>query len=257
MKSRTMNLWTLLLIATLLTGCMQPQPPKPMPTAPAGIPTHHLQPVQTGNSWTHNKWVVCMDKVNPAFQQIPLGFDSRELVRSNLPSKLTDANLNDFKADAKLRSEGGLCAIYLVDSIEATGRESPDPNSPVVKGIVGMGLGTYGIAITPAATLQNADTGLLSHELGHVFGLNHSWVKEDECDDTPITTRANACAVEADNVMSYCYPYRSRFTGCQVDKIRAAMYSLARSREITGLPVIAAAKIKSVVISDVPVICGE
>jgi len=62
--------------------------------------------------------------------------------------------------------------------------------------------------------------GLLNHEVGHVMGLGHSWVKHDRCDDTPVHTNcwnfgAPPCDKVSNNVMDY-NTYRESWTPCQL-----------------------------------------
>ncbi len=67
---------------------------------------------------------------------------------------------------------------------------------------------------------------LLNHEIGHILGLNHSWYKNDGCDDTP--PHANCWApnmgascdgdVVSNNVMDY-NASQMAFTPCQLGKI--------------------------------------
>ena len=60
----------------------------------------------------------------------------------------------------------------------------------------------------------------LNHEIGHVFGLRHSW-RRDGCEDTP--DHANCwnskgvppCVVASNNMMDY-NPHRSALTPCQI-----------------------------------------
>lgn len=60
----------------------------------------------------------------------------------------------------------------------------------------------------------------LNHEIGHVFGLKHSW-RRDGCEDTPDhancwnSTGKAPCEVASNNVMDY-NPHRSALTPCQI-----------------------------------------
>ncbi len=62
--------------------------------------------------------------------------------------------------------------------------------------------------------------GLLNHEIGHVLGLSHSWIKHDRCPDTPPHTNcwnysAPPCNHVSNNVMDYNV-YRSAWSPCQI-----------------------------------------
>jgi hypothetical protein len=71
----------------------------------------------------------------------------------------------------------------------------------------------------------NQSRGLLAHELGHAFGLSHTWPGYDGCDDTPAHTncwnfsKIPPCDTEvSNNVMDY-NPYQAAFTPCQIGKM--------------------------------------
>ncbi len=62
--------------------------------------------------------------------------------------------------------------------------------------------------------------GLLNHEIGHVLGLGHSWVKHDRCDDTPAHPNCWSfgkppCDKVSNNFMDY-NTFRDAWTPCQL-----------------------------------------
>ena len=64
-------------------------------------------------------------------------------------------------------------------------------------------------------------SGLLNHEIGHVFGLSHAWTKNDGCDDTPQHPNcwnkgpAPCDKAVSNNVMDY-NSVQMAFTPCQI-----------------------------------------
>lgn len=75
---------------------------------------------------------------------------------------------------------------------------------------------------------------LLSHEVGHIFGLMHSWIPNDRCEDTP--PHANCwnfgeepCKNISNNVMDY-NAHRTAWTPCQLGIIHKNM-SMERGRQ--------------------------
>jgi len=71
---------------------------------------------------------------------------------------------------------------------------------------------------------------LLNHEIGHVFGLRHSWYKNDGCDDTPPNancwgqTETGKCAgVISNNLMDY-NNQQMAITPCQIGVVHKNMH---------------------------------
>ncbi len=63
----------------------------------------------------------------------------------------------------------------------------------------------------------------MNHEIGHVFGLRHTWAGNDGCDDTPNhpncwdRTETPPCNEFSNNVMDY-NPLRNAWTPCQIGR---------------------------------------
>ncbi len=77
---------------------------------------------------------------------------------------------------------------------------------------------------------------LAVHELGHILGLQHSWGRNDGCDDTPPHPNCWSCAEPSpcdtlcsNNVMSY-NTYQNSWTPCQIGKVH---YRFARLKSRT------------------------
>jgi hypothetical protein len=71
----------------------------------------------------------------------------------------------------------------------------------------------------------DVQAGLLNHEVGHVFGLSHTWNTNDGCDDTPANANCwsysdiSPCNTEwGNNIMDY-NTYKNSVTPCQIGKI--------------------------------------
>jgi hypothetical protein len=71
----------------------------------------------------------------------------------------------------------------------------------------------------------DVQAGLLNHEVGHVFGLFHTWNMNDGCDDTPMNANCWSysdnppCNTEwGNNLMDY-NTYKNSITPCQIGKM--------------------------------------
>jgi len=72
---------------------------------------------------------------------------------------------------------------------------------------------------------------LMNHEIGHVFGLRHSWYKNDGCDDTPpngncwnSTKKEGPChGVTSNNMMDYNI-HQMAITPCQIGVVKKSMH---------------------------------
>lgn len=74
--------------------------------------------------------------------------------------------------------------------------------------------------------------GLINHEIGHIYGLTHTWAYNDGCDDTPKhpqkcwnRTKEPPCdTMASNNVMDY-NALQNAFTPCQIGKVHYRMAS--------------------------------
>lgn len=78
-----------------------------------------------------------------------------------------------------------------------------------------------------------------NHEIGHVFGLRHSWYKNDGCDDTPThpncwsSTEDGKCAgVISNNMMDYNNIQRA-LSPCQIGTVMKTMHRI--NSKVRGL----------------------
>ncbi len=102
----------------------------------------------------------------------------------------------------------------------------------------GIALGT---AIKIGGIYENKGTfwdyrGVINHEVGHIFGLSHSWTRNDGCDDTPPnknyfskTVCAGCDTLASNNMMDY-NGYQNAVTPCQIGKMAYKM-TKGRSRQ--------------------------
>jgi len=81
--------------------------------------------------------------------------------------------------------------------------------------------------------------GLLQHELGHIFGLSHSWMGNDGCDDTPKHpncwnyTQDGPCKTEVSNNMMDYNAWESALSPCQIGRMHAQFHRQnSRSRKV-------------------------
>jgi hypothetical protein len=80
---------------------------------------------------------------------------------------------------------------------------------------------------------------ILNHEVGHVFGLHHSWTGNDGCEDTPhhpncwnYTENAPCNTLVSNNVMDY-NASQLAWTPCQISRVHSVMSQLSsRQRQL-------------------------
>ncbi len=82
---------------------------------------------------------------------------------------------------------------------------------------------------------------LLNHEVGHIFGLRHSWYKNDGCDDTPVHPNCwqpndtEKCKDPVSNNMMDYNNSQMAITPCQLGKIHKTFAGI--NNELRGLVV--------------------
>jgi len=80
---------------------------------------------------------------------------------------------------------------------------------------------------------------LLNHEIGHIFGLSHSWIKHDRCDDTPThpncwdkNSKPPCDGTHSNNMMDYNNSQMA-ITPCQLGIVHKGMSKLeSRNRKL-------------------------
>jgi hypothetical protein len=115
---------------------------------------------------------------------------------------------------------------YPPDSLEKEGFSS---------GRAGIALGT---SLKIAGIQKHGPSGawrfaaLMNHEIGHIFGLRHSWYKNDGCDDTPpnpncwSSKKEGPCAgVTSNNMMDY-NNQQIAISPCQIGVVKKNMHRL-------------------------------
>ncbi len=107
----------------------------------------------------------------------------------------------------------------------------------------GIALGT---SLKVAGLCENREkpwefSTLLNHEIGHIFGLSHSWYKNDGCDDTPVHANCWApnntekCKDPVSNNMMDYNNSQMAVTPCQLGKIHKTFASI--NHQLRGLVV--------------------
>ena len=82
--------------------------------------------------------------------------------------------------------------------------------------------------------------GVLNHEVGHIFGLSHTWAYNDGCEDTPKhknqcwgRTEEPPCNTLASNNMMDYNAYQDALTPCQIGRLQYRMANeSARTRKV-------------------------
>ena len=72
--------------------------------------------------------------------------------------------------------------------------------------------------------------GIFNHEIGHIFGLSHTWAYNDGCEDTPlhkndcwVRTNEPPCDTAASNNLMDYNAYQNAWTPCQIGRIHYRM----------------------------------
>jgi len=96
--------------------------------------------------------------------------------------------------------------------------------------------------------------GLMNHELGHCFGLNHTWNADDGCDDTPKSPGCwnfgpPPCEIPSNNVMDY-NASQIALTPCQIGKVCMNFFRDKGARDYLVRDWCTYTKERSIIISD-------
>lgn len=118
------------------------------------------------------------------------------------------------------------------------------PDSVASKTYLAVGTGVaLGNAVKLAGINYEGDfwpyRGVFNHEVGHIFGLSHTWAYNDGCDDTPRhrqncwnRAQAGCDSTTSNNVMDY-NAMQLAWTPCQIGKVHQRMTDLrAKSRQL-------------------------
>ncbi|MDX1940319.1 MAG: M43 family zinc metalloprotease [Saprospiraceae bacterium] len=110
----------------------------------------------------------------------------------------------------------------------------PDSVKSETYGAYGVGV-ALGNAVKAAGMFENGGPpdnyrGIFNHEIGHIFGLAHTWAYNDGCDDTPqhqqncwVQTAEPPCDTAASNNLMDYNAYQNAWTPCQIGKIHYRM----------------------------------
>lgn len=116
--------------------------------------------------------------------------------------------------------------VYPPDSLK-----NPDFKS----GVAGIALGT---SLKIAGIKEVAQgkpwvmASVTNHEVGHVYGLRHSWYKNDGCDDTPphancwASTEEGKCAGPVSNNLMDYNSQQLAITPCQIGVVMSSMHDI-------------------------------
>ncbi len=92
------------------------------------------------------------------------------------------------------------------------------PNRGYTEGLANNYLVASGLPQNYGANNPTQMANIINHEIGHCFGLDHTWNKNDGCDDTPTNARCWNGPTCSTNMMDYNAQQWS-LTQCQLNKI--------------------------------------